>query len=235
MGSRRTSRHCLPALLLAGALFGAPAAAADSSEFWPELSAFIETTPRTRLYLDASYARGQESDARSLDLSGAVDVSLEPLVREQLRGDDWQRSRFLWTRVGYTRVLKESDGSTSVAEDRVFAALLAKGELPAEVWVEGRLRADLRWIDGDYSTRARLRVELNREFTVHEHAVVAYVQMEGFYDSRYQGLSRMLYQPGVEIALDSHFRLELYLARQDDRLPKKESLNAFGLVAKWYY
>jgi len=133
--STRTSRHRLPALLLAGSLFSAPAVAGDTSELWPELSAFIQMTPRTRLYLDASYARGQESDGRSLDLSGAVDVSLEPLVREQLRGDDWQRSRFLWTRVGYTRVLKESDGSTSVAEDRVFAALLAKGELPAEVWV----------------------------------------------------------------------------------------------------
>ena len=45
----------------------------------------------------------------------------------------------------------------------------------------------------------------------------------------------MLYQPGVEITLDPHFRLELYLARQNDRLPKRESLNALGLVAKWYY
>ena len=231
----RTPTHHLLAVLLAGSVCSVQALAADSSEFWPELSAYVKLTPRTRLYLDASYARGRESDERSLDLSGAVDVSLEPLLREELRTQDWQRSRFLWTRIGYTRVFKESDGSTSVAEDRLVAALYAKGELAAQVWIEARLRADLRWIGGDYSSRERFRLEINREFTVQEHAVVPYLQLEGFYDTRYDGLSRMLYQPGVEITFDPHFRLELYFARQDERLPTRESLNAFGLVAKWYY
>ena len=125
--------------------------------------------------------------------------------------------------------------SASVAEDRLQVALYAKAELPAEVWLEGRLRSDLRWIGGDFSTRQRFRLEVNREFTVQALSVTPYLQVEAFYDTRYHGLSRMLYQPGVEIAIDSHFRLELYLARQDDRLPKRESLNALGLVAKWYY
>jgi len=187
------------------------------------------------LYLDASYARGKESDTRTLDLTGAVDVSIEPLLREQLRAEDWQRSRFLWTRIAYTRVLKSSDGSTSVAEDRLNIALYAKAGLPAEVWIEGRARSDLRWIGGDFSTRQRLRLEINREFTVLAHSVVPYLQVEGFYDTRYHGLSRMLYQPGAEVTIDPHFRLALYLARQEDRLPKREILKAFGLVAKWYY
>src|SRR5205085_188524 len=119
-------------------------------------------------------------------------------------------------------------------EDRLVAALYAKGELPAQVWIEGRLRADLRWIGGDYSSRERFRLEVNREFNVQEHSVVPYLQVEAFYDTRYHGLSRMLYQPGAEITLDRHFRLELYVARQNDRLPKRESLNALGVVAKWY-
>ena len=132
-------------------------------------------------------------------------------------------------------MLKSSDGSTSVAEDRIQAALYAKTELTAEVWLEARVRSDLRWIGGDFSSRQRVRLEVNREFTVQAHSVVPYLQVEGFYDTRYHGLSRMLYQPGAEIALDPQFRLELYLARQDDRLPRRESLNAFGIVAKWYY
>jgi len=45
----------------------------------------------------------------------------------------------------------------------------------------------------------------------------------------------MLYQPGAEITIDQHFRLELYFARQKDRVPQRESVNALGLVAKWYY
>ena len=69
--------------------------------------------------------------------------------------------------MGYTRVFKSSDGdSTSVAEDRLSAALYAKGELPAEIWIEGRARVDLRWIGGDFSSRERFRVETSREFTL---------------------------------------------------------------------
>ena len=223
-------------LLLLGSTLSSAASAADSSEFWPELSAFIGITPQTRLYLDASYARGKESRDFSLDVSAFLDVSIAPLLRKELRTEDWQRSRFLWTRVGYTRVFKSSEGSPpSVAEDRLSAALYAKAELPAEVWIEGRARVDLRWIGGDFSSRERFRLEANREFTVLEHSVVFYMQAEAFYDTRYHGWSRMLYQPGVEITLDPRFRVELYVARQTDRLPKQLSLVAYGIVAKWYY
>ena len=212
------------------------AAAADNSEFWPEVSLYVGMTPQTRIYLDASYAREKVSNDRSLDASAYLDVSIMPLLRKELRAEDWQRSRFLWTRVGYTRVFKSSGGGpTSVAEDRVSAALYAKAELPAEVWIEGRARVDLRWIDGDLSTRERFRLEVNREFTVQEHSVVPYMQVEAFYDTRFHAWTRMLYQPGVEITLDPHFRVELYVARQTDTLPKKQSLDALGIVAKWYY
>jgi len=230
----KASWHRLLALLFGSALSG-PAPAADGSELWPEVSAFVELTPQTRVYLDASHARREESNDRSLDVSGFLDVSIKPLLREELRTQDWQRSRFLWARVGYTRVFESSDGSTSVAEDRVVAALHAKAELPAEVGLEGRVRVDLRWIDGDLSSRERFRLEANREFTVLEHSVVFYMQAEAFYDTRYHGWSRMLYQPGVEITLDPRFRVELYVARQTDRLPKQLSLVAYGIVAKWYY
>lgn len=223
-------------LLVLGSALSGQAAAADDSEFWPELSAFVAMTPQTRLHLDASYARDKESTFHSLDASAFLDVSLAPLLRKELRTEDWQRSRFLWTRVGYTRVFKSSDGGpTSVAEDRLSAALYAKGEFPGAVWIEGRARVDLRWLGGDFSSRERFRLEANREFTVLDHSVVPYMQVEAFYDTRYHAWARMLYQPGVEVTLDPHFRIELYVARQVDRQPTHQSLDALGVVAKWYY
>jgi len=142
-------RRALTAALSVGLLLADSAAAADAKEFWPELSAFVELTPATRLYLDASYARGE--NFRSLDLSGFVDISIQPLVRPDLRTDDWQRKRYLWARLGYTRVLKAVDGgSTQVTEDRPVLSAYARAELPAEVWLEARARADLRWIGGGY-------------------------------------------------------------------------------------
>ena len=210
--------------------------AADESEFWPELSGYVRLNERTRIYLDAAYARGKESDTRSLDLAAYLDISLKPILREKLQSEDWQRTRYLWARIGYDRIFKSIDGAAAeVAEDRGIVALYAKAPLPAEVWLEARARADLRWIGGDYSTRYRFRVEATKEFTLFNHAVVPYFHVEWFYDTRYDGWARTLYQLGPEVTLNKHFRYEIYFARQMDRLPSASNMNAFGVVAKWYY
>lgn len=234
--ARSAVRRTLPAFALAAAVAFAPQArAADSSELWPELSAFVRLNDQTRVYLDASYAKGLESDHRSLDLGAYLDVSLMPILREELRGEDWQRNRYLWARVGYTRIFKASNGPAEVAEDRGVLALYGRALLPEDTTLEARARADLRWLGGDYSTRYRFRIEANREFTIAAHAVVPYLNVEWFYDTRYSGWSRTLVQAGPEITVNKNFRYEIYLAWQSDRLPRHETLGALGIVAKWYY
>jgi hypothetical protein len=210
--------------------------AADSSEFWPEVSGFVALSPRTRIFLNAAYAEAKESAEKSLDLAAYLDISLEPILRKELLAEDWQRSRYLWARIGYDRVFDASDGADAeVSEDRGIVALYAKAPLPAEFWLEARVRADLRWIGDDYSTRYRFRVEATRELTVLDHTVVPYFHVEWFYDTRYDGWARTLYQLGPEVTLSKHFRFEVYVARQEDRRPSSSSTNGFGVVAKWYY
>jgi hypothetical protein len=162
-------------------------------------------------------------------------VSLQPIYRSSLVSEDWQRNRYLWARIGYTRVHKLSVGTREVSEDRGVLALHGRYELPAAVWLEGRARADLRWIDGSYSTRYRLRIEASREFNAFELAVVPYARGEWLYDTRYDAHSRTLYESGVEVTLTQHFRVEAYLAWQYDYRPQEDSLRALGMVAKWYY
>jgi hypothetical protein len=225
----------LVSLCVCQALAGV-AHAADSTEFWPELSGFVALSPRTRIFLNAAYAEAKESDDKSLDLAAYLDISLKPILRKHLLAEDWQRSRYLWARIGYDRVFEATDGEgAEVAENRGIIAFYAKAPLPAEVWLEARVRSDLRWIGDDYSTRYRFRVEATREFTVLDHTVVPYFNVEWFYDTRYDGWARTLYQLGPEVTLTRHFRFEIYLARQEDRLPSASSTNAFGVVAKWYY
>jgi uncharacterized protein DUF2490 len=192
--------------------------------------------PRTRIHLNAAYAEAKESDTQSLDLAAYLDISLKPILRKELQAEDWQRSRYLWARIGYDRVFEATDAADAeVAEDRGIVSLYAKAPLPAEVWLEARARADLRWIGDDYSTRYRFKVEATREFTVFNHTVVPYFNVEWFYDTRYDGWARTLYQLGPEVTVNQHFRFELYVARQEDRLPSASSTNAVGVIAKWYY
>jgi len=212
-----------------------PARAAAPWEFWPEANAFLSLSPQTRIFLDAAYADGKESDHAALDLGAYLDISLKPIKRK-LQTLDWQRSRYFWARIGYDRVYKVTGRTgAEVTENRGIVSFYGKALLPAEVVLEVRVRADLRWIGEDYSTRYRVRSEITREFTVLDHTVVPYFNVEWFYDTRYDGWARTLYQIGSEVTLTTHFRYEIYLARQTDRLPKDSDLNAFGVNFKWYY
>jgi len=226
---------CLSAALLAWLAPADTAHATDSSEIWPELSFFKKLSPRARLFFDAAYSEGKESDDASLDLAAYVDVSLKPF-RKKLQSEDWQRNRYFWMRVGYDRIFKSTDREDAkVSEDRGIVAFYGKAQLPAEFVLEARVRADLRWIGDDYSNRYRFRLEATREFTVREHTVVPYFNVEWFYDDRYDGWARTLYQLGSEVTVNKHFRYEVYLAHQRDHLPSKSDLNALGLNLKWYY
>jgi len=196
---------------------------------------FVRLKPATRLYFDAAYAKGKDSFEKALDAAAYLDISLKPIRRQILRHEDWARSRSLWARIGYDHVFKSTDGVASPSEDRGILSLWAKRQIPGDFWLEGRARTDLRWISGDYSTRYRFRVEATREFAVQGHPVVPYFNVEWFYDTRYSGWARTLYQVGPEVTVSKRFRFEVYLARQETHLPSASVLSALGVVAKWYY
>ncbi len=211
--------------------------AADSEAFWPELSAYYGLGPRARLYVDGSYSLGKESDVLSLDASAFVDVSLKPILRKDLLSEDWQRNRYVWARIGYTRVWDNLQvfGSREFLENPGVVSLYVRAPLPADIALESRGRVDLRWIGGEYSARYRFRLEINRELQWLAHTVVPYFNVEWFYDTRYDAWARTLIQGGVEVTASELFRYELYLARQTDRKPTDTTLSALGIVLKWYF
>ena len=240
MGNLKTIKHILE---LSGKLFILPVIfflqsidsfSQTSYEFWPEVNGFIQLNDRFRVYLVSAYAKGKESDIETLDLAANIDISLKPIFGRDYRKKDWQRSRYLWVRLGYDYVSKQVSGEKSTPEYRGMINIYAKAHLPVDIWVESRMRADLRWIGDEYSTRYRLRLETTREFTVLNHSVVPYLNCELFYDTRYSDWSRLLIMAGSEFTFSKNFRFELYLAPQLDYYPSRTNLLALGAVAKIY-
>ena len=68
-----------------------------------------------------------------------------------------------------------------------------------------------------------------------DHAVVPYLNVEWFYDTRYDGWSRTLAMGGTEVTVNQHFRFELYLARQENHLPTESTLGALGVVSAFVF
>lgn len=222
-------------------LLSGSARAGDPWEFWPELNLYKRLGSTTRLYLVTAYAAGKESEFRTLDVAGYLDMTFRPFVRDVLRNEDWRsredwrRKRYFWIRAGYDHVFKRSGETASTPEDRGIVAAHARFYLPARTLLELRARADLRWIDGSYSTRYRLRGEVNRDFTALGVVSNVFLQAEYAYDTRYDGWARELYQLGAEITVTERFRLEPSLVRLTDRLPEPAGVNALAVVARWYY
>jgi hypothetical protein len=224
------------ALACASLSLAVEARADAASELWPELNGFVQLNDRSRAFFDLAYALGKESDVQSGNLAAYLDVSLKPVARQELLTGDWQRNKYLWARVGYDRIFEATDSAgLQVAENRGVVALFGRVPLPAAAWLETRTRADFRWIGGEYSNRYRFRLDLSREFAVRERAVVPYCNFEWFYDTRYDDWSRTLATLGAEVTMTDHFRYEVYVARQADRVPEEKDLDALGVVLKWYY
>jgi hypothetical protein len=212
------------------------AARADTPwEVWPEASYYYGLSPATRLFLDASYTRGLESQKTSLNLSAAYDVSIRPILRQRLKTLDWERKRYFWARFGYSHIGNATNGVQTDGEQRAVIALYTRVPLPSDSWIELRTRADLRWIGGQYSDRYRIRLQASREVEVRGHRFMPYCNVEWFYDTRYAGWARTRFELGSEATVSAHFRYELYLLRQDDHLPKPSDLNGVGMKVKWYY
>lgn len=213
------------------------ARAEDTQEFWPEVNLYKKLNPTMRLHFIGAYAKGKESEERTLDASGFIDITLKPVFRQSLQSEDWRKKKYLWTRLGYDHIFKAEGETKKAPEERLIAIVYQRIYLPAAVLVETRERVDFRWIDGDYSTRYRFRLEVNRdtEFGTRGRVATPYIQIEPFYDTRYDGWSRVLYQVGCETDTTKHLRLEPYIAWQFDTLPDDSKITAFGIVAKFYY
>lgn len=211
-----------------------PARAEDHhDELVPELNVFIKLNQQIRLFLLGDITDKLSPGATEGEIGAHLDITLKPILRRALREGNWERDRFFWVRAGYVVSHEfEDDGSTT---QTILLETTGRLELPWEIWLVNRARVDFRDIAGDRSQRYRLRVGIEREFKVRGVVMVPYVQAETFYDTRFDTWNRQLYQAGVEIELNKHWRIEPYVARQNDSRSASGNVNRFGLVLKAYF
>ena len=225
----------LLALVAFAALPGLARAEDHNDELVPELNVFIKLNKQMRLYLLGDITQGLSPSFTDGEFGAHLDFTLKPILRRTLRSGDWERERYLWIRAGYVVSTDLDDRDEGSTTHTILLETTTRLELPAQIWLVNRARVDFRDIDGDRSQRYRLRVGIEREFTVCRVVMVPYVQAETFYDTRFNTFNRQLYQAGVEIELNKHWRIEPYIARQNDSRSASGNVNRFGLVLKSYF
>jgi Protein of unknown function (DUF2490) len=232
-----TSRYyrILLTLVVFAALFEPAWAEDHHDELVPELNVFINLSKQIRLFLLGDVTQGFSPNFTDGELGAHLDFTLKPILRRELRQGDWERSRYLWVRAGYVVSGDLDDRDEGSTTHMILLEATTRLELPGQIWLVNRARVDFRDIDGETSQRYRLRLGIEREFTVCGVVMVPYAQAEIFHDTRFDVWNRQLYQVGVEIELTKHWRIEPYVARQNDSRSASGNVNRLGLVLKTYF
>jgi hypothetical protein len=226
-GAPRRIRAALAATVLS--ILAVQARAQDANtDFAADLWAFVDLSEQTRLFFLASLTDHQTQSMVDGTVGVHIDVALKPILRRRLRVADWARRKYLWVRVGYRQ------GFHTTARETGVLQAVGRFPLPLGVWVESRIRTDLRNESAGFSARPRYRLGVERELPVGLLTATPYARAEALYDSR-PGAWSMRYQAGVELALTKHWRIEPYYQRRETRHAGAADVNRIGFIVKTYW
>ena len=219
--------------LLAAAVLPA-GAQVTSSEFRPEIDAYLNAGPRTRLIFQESLnLRGSSSPSRDR-LAGYFEIALRPILRRRLREHpDVFRSRYLSFRGGYQYSTPVADGS-GAPENRVIAEITACYPLPGGIVVTDRNRGDFRFMRPAFSARYRNRLWLERDLTFSTFQFTPYAYDEIFFDTRYDAWSRNRVVLGLQFPAGAHSVAEPYLLYELRSRGSTHRVRAFGFKLSLY-
>jgi hypothetical protein len=240
----RRRSHAAKCLAAAVGLLRCGAAAADDStsyEFWPQVDSYVAIGERSRLMFSVGGTRGTEAAAgtnalQNVQFTANWDYTLPPILRYDVPRAEWSKSRLLWPRLGFEY---GSSGSSSDDPYRSYtgvAELNGRQPVGHDVWLQGRLRVDLRDVNGESSQRYRVRVGAEWDTVAFDHPVAPYSTVELVYDTRYDAWSRATLKLGLETPIDASWRVEPYLALQLNRNDDTTSrVIGLGLTFKVYF
>jgi hypothetical protein len=171
------------------------------------------------------------------ELGAYLDVlSIKPIYLERLLDVDWARNRYVWARVGYGigGIHEGLQLRNGYSETQFVAELSGRYPISLGFWAVTRARIDLRTLSGERANRYRVRLGIEKAYTVLGREVIPYIHAELLYDTRFDAWNRQIYQAGVEIELSQSFRLESWYAFQIDTAMSPTHLDRVGLALKYY-
>ena len=236
---RRTVSFALALWLVAVA-----SAVADDAakEFWPEIDVWWRLSPAWRVSLFVPISRNIETAYREGNFIPQVDYAFGRTRRVQAtRLLDEDRARDLkpmLIRGGYLGGKSLDDQGAAYTERTIFAEVHARTPIKGGVLVSHRLRTDLRWLGSDdveFSNRWRYRLMVEKEIAKGRTSIVPYVNVEPYYDSRYDTVNRVRVIPGASVLWSPRCAIEGNVTYQHDTRSSVTNLLALNVILHVYF
>ena len=221
-------------LILASFCLLVPSVRAQSYQTWPETSTYVKLNQDLRLYFIATKTK-ENRQGTDAEIGPNLDFYLRPLVKWRaitVFDLDKSKSTPLLLRVGY-RYLPSTAGPT---EHRGVIEATGRYALKSGFLFSDRNRADLRFIEGDFSWRYRNRITVERTVSILSYHFSPYVRAEAYFDSNNDKWSRTSETAGLTYPIKKHMEVDVYFEHQNDtsKSPNRQ-INALGLALNFYF
>jgi len=231
--------RCLRSVGLVLALWLAAAATAaaedPAKEFWPEIDTWWRVSRAWRLSLFVPISENLETHYREGNLIPQVDFAFgKARFERRLIDDDRARQmKVFLLRGGYLGGKSLDDQGEAYTERTAFAELHWRRPIKGGFLLSQRLRADLRWLGQDnpeFSKRLRYRLMLEKEYTAGRASIIPYINVEPYYDSRYDTVNRVRLIPGASVAWSHYTAIEGNVTYQYDSRSSMTHVLALNII-----
>lgn len=215
-----------------------------SQEFWPETDLWLRLSPAWRVSMFVAISKNIETAYREGNLIlqtdyawGKVKTRLYFYRRRLLDENRAQEMKAILLRGGYLGGRSLDDKGQAYKENTIFIEQHGRIPLSYSVLMSHRLRGDLRWLgdDAEFSTRWRYRLMVEKEFKIRGGSLVPYVNVEPYYDSRYQTINRIRLIGGAAAAWLPLFALEGNITYQHDTRSSVTNLYALNVILHLFF
>jgi Protein of unknown function (DUF2490) len=213
-----------------------------SYEFWPEADVWFKVTPDVRLSSFSAITRYLESDTRDFNLTLQADYTFGYSKRffyTKLADQNRAQALKVWMiRGGYMGGWSLYDNAENYKESMLFIEIHRRILLKRQLLFSQRMRMDNRWVgqEPDYSFRFRYRVMLEREFlTSKKTSIIPYINVEPFWDSRYDIFNRVRVVGGTTVSWKTRFSFEGNITYQYDSKSSATNVLAYNAILHLYF
>ena len=222
---RKSARFRIAIRFMSVLAFGCtacPSALAQSEQFWPAVNFYKSLNDYSRFYFQVQASR-ENREGEDIQVGPYIDFYLKPmrgLLDRNGAGADESRTRPLLFRIGYNYI----PSTQNPTEQRIIVEVTPRFPLKQRLILTNRIRGEFRFIAGEFSTRFRDRLALERVFKVKRHALTPYLRVEFTYDTRYDKWNRTAFDAGAVFSIREHWELESYYEHQNDtsKAPNKQ-------------
>jgi len=213
----------------------------SSLEFWPETDLYYKVSPSWRFSTFIPITKYYESKERDLNVYLQTDYAWgktkKPVARRLMDENRIQQIKAWMFRTGYMQGWSLQDLGESYSEDMAFAELHKRIPLLGSLLLSQRIRNDHRWVgqEHDYSYRIRFRVMLEKDFTFQRSSLVPFVNIEPYWDLRYEEFNRFRAIAGATYSWNTGYALEGNLTYQYDTKYYATHVYAINIILHIYF